>query len=755
MIPTYLKLTMNKDSDYIQAAPAKNNATEIPVLLRQIKDNSASILLAHLENLFSSCDDLFFDLSSRAATNSEQNLYFESMREVRLKKHGVIAAFKSEIETGFHQIASAAQTSTPSSDLDNIADDHTSLSLVQNDILEQDVAIASMVSKARVNCQESLYHLNLRFDYLMPNTAITDQNNPMDPQQICRYFADACKMLDLNIKARIILFKQFDRLLISKLATVYSSANNLLVEAGVLPNTRSYANNKNQGNSETPAQRSTGTQQNQNIEFEFAELSNLLSSLRQQNPAAIESLIPNYTAYSRNTGPTVSNDDLLQLLTTIQQTIAPPPANKELQLAESLRQVIGSILSEAGDAPDKALQQPDDDVINLVAMFFDFVLDDNNLPVAVQALISRLQIPILKVALNDKKFFSKSSHPARRLINAIAEASIGWDESSQLQRDRLFSLMTAITQDINENYNNNDQIFIDKLNELEKFIQQTEHKSALIEKRIGQAAEGQARTKLARLMSQKVMFEKLETAALPEKISDFLTRHWLNLLIMSHLKHGEESSEWIDATQLIDDLIWASQAHNDAKSQSRYQKIKPGLLNRINEGMTQIAATREAAEDCINSLEKTLDELHTSGHSDIQMRPLSTSQAEVLGHTPGSDSKSWQQMTGVERQQARYKQLTYEYIRKAEQLPLQTWLSFEDAKTGKVTRCKLASRIESSDSYVFVNRFGFKAIERLRKDFACDMQAGRITILERGNLFDRAMGNVLNSLNNNQSTKAS
>ncbi len=253
-------------------------------------------------------------------------------------------------------------------------------------------------------------------------------------------------------------------------------------------------------------------------------------------------------------------------------------------------------------------------------------------------------------------------------------------------------------------------------------------------------------------MSQKVMFEKLESTALPEEISEFLTEHWLNLLVLSHLKHGDESHEWIDAIQLIDDLIWASQAHNDSKSLSRYEKIKPSLSSRISEGMAQISTTSEAGQECINNLEKTLDELHSSQFGDVQMRPLSTSQAESLGHTPGSGSKSWQEMTGVERQQARYMQLTYEYIRKAEQLPLQTWLSFEDNKTGKVTRCKLASRIDSSDTYVFVNRFGFKAIERQRKDFACDMQAGRVTILEKGNLFDRAMGNVLNSLNNNQSS---
>ena len=79
--------------------------------------------------------------------------------------------------------------------------------------------------------------------------------------------------------------------------------------------------------------------QTQNVEFDFAEVSNLLSSLRQQSPEVLQTLIPNYTAYSSNPGPAVSNADLLQLLTAIQHSIAPPKFNhnEELQLAESLR----------------------------------------------------------------------------------------------------------------------------------------------------------------------------------------------------------------------------------------------------------------------------------------------------------------------------------------------------------------------------------------------------------------------------------
>ena len=727
---------MNKDTDHVKAVQNSKNPAALPSLLQQVKESTSSILLAHLENLFGSCDDLFFDLSSRAASNSEQNLYFESMREVRLKKNGVISAFKSEFESGFHIMG------IDSNDDSQKNEPTGPLSLVQSDALEQDVAISSMAKKAQANCQESLYHLNLRFDYLMPNININEKNNPLDPEQICNYFAQSCNLLEINIKARIILFKQFDRTVISKLATIYTSANNLLIEAGVLPKTQNYQRTNSSSQQDT-----INAQAISHFEHELAELSSLLDNIRHHSPELLSSVIPNYQSYSSNPGPAVANHELLNLLAQLQKNITPKLDTEELSLMENLRQIINELLSSQGHQQTSSLEQPDDDVINLVAMFFDFVLDDKNLPVPVQALISRLQIPVLRIALKEKDFFNDSHHPARQLINAIAEASIGWDEATQPQKDRLFSLISDITQEINEKSTGDENIFAIKLEELRAFISKTEHKSSLIQKRTGQAAEGKAKTELAKAMAQSITYEKMQAIELPQVISSFLTGHWLNLLVMIHLKHNTDSTEWVEAVQLIDDLIWASQAHQDDRSRNRFIKIKPDLLERIEGGMIKIANTPESAKAMVGDIESALNKIQQGELHDLSVQPMSTEQAQELGHTPGSGSKAWQDMTGVERQQAKYKQLTYDFIKKAEELPINTWLSYTDIQTSKTVRCKLAARVEASDSFVFVNRFGFKALEKPRKDFALDMQSGRAVVLEQSPLFDRAMGSIFSNLN--------
>src|SRR6185369_14893137 len=68
--------------------------------------------------------------------------------------------------------------------------------------------------------------------------------------------------------------------------------------------------------------------------------------------------------------------------------------------------------------------------IDLVAMLFDFIFDDEHIAATAKAHLGRLQIPTLKVALLDKSFFSSNSHPARRLLDLLAESAMGLDHAT-------------------------------------------------------------------------------------------------------------------------------------------------------------------------------------------------------------------------------------------------------------------------------------------------------------------------------------
>ena len=709
------------------ASSGKQTLNQQPQLL-QIKNSSSAFLMNCLENLFSSCDDLFFDLSSRAASNNEQNLYFESMRELRVKKVGAINLFNRQLEQHFDNIGHANKTPQDESRGE-------ALSLVQEDEIEKDVAINSMISKARVNNQEALYNLSTRLDHLISSNTINQDNNPLDPRQLCDSFAQACETFDVHIKAKIIIYKQFERLVANQLGKIYSTANELLINAGIMPTITNRKAPSQQHKAATPTPTTDDYEDSSAVDVQ--ELSSLLAGIRKlglsQNIG--------YSAYSANPGPVMSNQDLLGAISELPP--APQEAGEE-SIYTNLRMLIDLILSKANPQQPQAVQQSDEDTINLVAMFFDFVLDDRNLPAAFQALISRLQIPILKVALKDKRFFNQNNHPARQVVNTIASAGISWDSDAPDQ-DKLYQLLTKSVQIILENYSTDIDIFQVQLQAIEKYLEVSDHRRTLIETRTNQAAQGQAITSLAKTTSQQTLFEQLEKAQLPESISEFLIKQWQPFMVMAYIKHGKDSQEWLGATQLVQDLMWASQPLNDEKSLARLSKIKQDLLDRIKTGLTQTLNSEKDAIETADKIGSTLATIHNTDTETKRSR-LNLEQAQALGHTPGGGSKSWKEMTALERQQAQYQALTYESIKKAEALPLNTWVNYELTSEGKTIRCKLASKIEINDRYVFVNRFGFKVIEKSRKDFAYDLQKNKATPLEATPLFDRAFNNISGNL---------
>ena len=78
-----------------------------PRLLAHIQKNTLSHCEQLLAHLFSATDDLFYDLSKRASSNNEQNLYFEAMREIRVRREGIANRFLRTQSQNFSDLIDA------------------------------------------------------------------------------------------------------------------------------------------------------------------------------------------------------------------------------------------------------------------------------------------------------------------------------------------------------------------------------------------------------------------------------------------------------------------------------------------------------------------------------------------------------------------------------------------------------------------------------------------------------------------------
>lgn len=742
-----------------------------PRLLAHIQKNTLSHCEQLLAHLFSATDDLFYDLSKRASSNNEQNLYFEAMREIRVRREGIANRFlRTQSENFSNLIDGNAQ------EFDTWErDPETKLSIVDGDDLEVDLARSNMVSRTRDIYREELYELGMRLDHLLLQIEVNEDNNPLDPNLLTKAFIDACQAtLEINIKAKLILYKLFEKHVLKQLGHVYADANQILMEAGILPKVPKNLDNKVVHGGATQAQAAAAPQSPAaeshtmfapipEFRMGYDALSMLLAAARNfafigtptaiGTPSAGQSVGAaagpanssfNCYIYTANPGPTMAAPELASLLTQSQ------PTYDQMLASGAPRNIVADVVTQAlqhsNPAQPQALEQNEENVINLVAMFFDQILADEALPIEIQSLVCRLQIPVLKVALRDRSFFSNPEHPARQLINSITRIGIAFDTTKPLDRDPIYRKMVDIVQVINRQYKTDDRIFSELQAELDTVVEKESRKSTVVEQRTTQTEAGKSRIKQARIAAQTSLYHRLKVVDLPDFVRTFLTTHWLQVMVITHLKQGAESSEWVSNEQTVSDLIWICQDHEDARSQQRRERLLPELLDRIERGLEVAIDNRDARKAKVAALEDALRVAPTAPQIQETIAPLNSEQKEALGKGENAP-KTWEEMTAVERQQARYEELSTGFYEMAKNMPEGTWLEYFNEEDGKKVRCKLASKIDA-DTYIFVNRLGFKVLEKTRKQFAYDMQFNRARLVDTRPFFDRIMGKVVNDLTN-------
>ncbi len=230
--------------------------------------------------------------------------------------------------------------------------------------------------------------------------------------------------------------------------------------------------------------------------------------------------------------------------------------------------------------------------LDVVAMLFDFILDDKNIPDSMKALIGRLQIPVLKVAMIDNSVFSKKAHPVRRLLDTLAQLTLGWNED-QGQDEPLYRMVESIVGRVTEGFEDDISLFVDLLAELEAFVGEQQTRAAQGEDQSAEDVLGRERLAESRDRASAAVKAGLDGNEVPSGVQDFLHQRWREVLAFAHIKDGEDCAEWQSAVQTMEDLIWSVAFKTGAEEQRRLVGMLPDLLKRLKEGMTLAGMTKE------------------------------------------------------------------------------------------------------------------------------------------------------------------
>ncbi|MGC1330235.1 DUF1631 domain-containing protein, partial [Pseudomonas sp.] len=437
----------------------------------------------------------------------------------------------------------------------------------------------------------------------------------------------------------------------------------------------------------------------------------------------------------------ISTNDLMRLLSHLQQYVpSSQAAHDDYDLRHQLEQLLTRVSVKSGKF--RVIGVMDEDVINLIAMLFEFILDDRILPDSLKALIGRLQIPMLKVAVLDKSFFSRGSHPARRLLNEIASAAMGWGNRDDYQRDSLYLRIEQIVQRLLNDFVDDPAIFAELLADFLAFTADERRRSELLEQRTRDAEEGRAKAELARHRVQQELNRRLLGKVLPQVVVRLLEEAWSKVLLLVCLKHGDGSSQWQEGLATMDDLIWSVEPHDEPDAHQRLLERVPGLLKSLRDGLTSSAFDPFATSEFFSQLEilhvqalkrDTLNPMPLAAGQEAPTLVAVVEEIVLAGHGDGPDEP----------------QLVLPAddpgLLQVNKLYPGCWVEIQEDEDHKL-RCKLTAIIEATDKYVFVNRTGMKVLEKTRMGLAVEFRRGSVRILDDALLFDRALDSVVTNL---------
>ncbi|MEN3295480.1 MAG: hypothetical protein V7642_4733, partial [Burkholderiales bacterium] len=550
------------------ADPVTNRPTEKTVppatrltVLRALVSLASTEVAAQLDAFVTRLAEALSKLSAQGVRSEDTEAGASALQHLKrnqLTFHRLVSSCLTELL--LQEIDSAHQQGQEQSKLARGAMD---LSLVTFEAMEQKVLIDNLSQALLAANSDTFNPLNLRIAHLMQREEISLAENPFRPEVFLKAVSDAWTKFDLNSASHLVILRQMRPEIFLQLEPVLQALNAELVRHGILPNlTDAYRLKKAESNPNKP-------------------------------PAAVERRnLPLYSRLQRWLSPTFSTEGggggtgrsggggggavhpgLISYLTGLQKQPQPasPPAPVNASVLRQIR----------AQAPAGTLTQADSHAIELLARTLEHVFEEPCIPPGVKQLLSQLQVPLLKAALSDRDFFFREDHPARRFLDTVARTSVACDQEKGAD-DPLFKMIEKIVDRVQQEYEQQIELFDDVLKDLESFVaQQTQVSGDAYSQAVAEAAR-QEKINRAKELAENDVAMRIESGEAAGFVETFLETQWTRVLGLAHSVQDSKPEALKNALKTMDDLIWSVKPKTTAEERKDLLTQLPSMLSTLN-----------------------------------------------------------------------------------------------------------------------------------------------------------------------------
>ncbi|NQX89120.1 MAG: DUF1631 family protein, partial [Halioglobus sp.] len=401
-------------------------------------------------------------------------------------------------------------------------------------------------------------------------------------------------------------------------------------------------------------------------------------------------------------GATVASTDLdqskvadagaiAQALTALQRSAE---IREQVQETESLRTYLANNLSKIGGLKDSAGLTTDSlNQLDMVDNLFGTIKSQLDVSSELKPALGNLQIPLAKLALLDQKFFVDREHTARAVIDKLSGLATSGNFPNRALEDRINDIVDSIVRD----YEHDETIFDAVLSKIDVLVAQQELAKERNKDRVIRAQEGQQRLNDARKAVGNLIRSRIKPPNAPRVLQELIESGWKDLLVLTHVREGEESVAWEEQVKAFDQLcLWLDERRDheggEDLSIQRSLEAEP-FLDLVKQQISAALPTNIAHEEVLEEIREIL-----AGNLLVEVVPVQLDQQ-------GPEKKP-------EELRARIEELPRlrRWIKRVEELENDKWLTYKD-QTGQKKRMQLAWISPKKDRYIFVNERGQKVAE--------------------------------------------
>jgi hypothetical protein len=388
--------------------------------------------------------------------------------------------------------------------------------------------------------------------------------------------------------------------------------------------------------------------------------------------------------------------------------------------------LLNSVAKMNPTAATRSVNQIDGRTIDFVEMLFGAFLRDINISTAIKSVLLSLQIPVIKIAMLDTKFFYNNKHPARNVLDQIAHIGIGIDS----REDPVLKTMNLIIEQLLNSFDKNIVSFHTALKALNRL--------EIIEQGKQDENEKQTRQRILKEHARQFVLTELQHQVgkkeLPKAIQPLVLKYWSTLMFHRFIRHGKNSSQWNIAVDLLSRIIRSCSPAKTHGEMIRLTDSQDDLINQLAQPLSEIKLEKEKIFTALKALKITMQKTITISENTLADKGIEDEADDFVEETKAHPTE------------AKAKLAKEKINRLPESVKPGAWFEIYTGENTSIRRLKLSVIVQEEARLVFVNRLGMKVIDKDADIFAKELEEKKSLFIADHSIFNNALSNVIMSL---------